>query len=373
MRDDACVCRFGGDEFAVLLPGANADDAQRCAERAYRAHAEPLRLHDVMLSADASIGIALAPAHGNDSESLLRHADVAMYAAKAAHRRIEIYTAQSDHHTASRLAMVSELKQAIAENQLALHYQPKAELADGAVRSVEALVRWDHPVRGVIPPDEFIGVAEQTGLIGGLTDWVLLTALRQQRAWSDSGLDLNVAINISPRLLDDESFPATLTHALSACRVRPDRVTLEITENAIMANPEHVIEMLEHLRRLGLTLSMDDFGIGHSSMAYLKRLPIHEVKIDKLFVRGMLVDPDDQAIVHAIVELAHRLRLQVVAEGVETAPCWQRLAQMKVDTAQGYLLGKPMRAQELTAWYDLRQTRSRKRQPRARNPVTVAS
>jgi diguanylate cyclase (GGDEF)-like protein len=354
----ATVSRFGGDEFAVLLPDADLPAAMRCAEQVHHALAQPLRLHDVVLSADVSIGVALAPMHGTDADSLLRHADVAMYSAKTAHRKTDVYASESDHHTASRLAMVGELKNAIAGDELRLFYQPKAEFRGGAVRSVEALVRWAHPRRGLVPPDEFISVAEQTGLIGSLTDWVLRTALCQQRAWLDEGIDLKVAINISPRSLDDESFPAALAALLLDYRLDADGIILEITENAIMANPEHVIEVLEQLRGLGVTLSMDDFGIGHSSLAYLKRLPIQEVKIDKLFVQGMDTDPDDQAIVQAIVELAHRLNLTVVAEGVETQACWQQLTKMNVDTAQGYLLTRPIPAQELMAWLILRQQNS---------------
>jgi diguanylate cyclase (GGDEF)-like protein len=352
----ASVARFGGDEFALLLPGADEAAARRCAAAVHLALSQPLSLRDVMLSADASIGIALAPAHGADSEALLRHADAAMYAAKTAHRDTAVYVPEADYRTASRLAMVGELKEAIAGDQLRLYYQPKAELRTGAVRSVEALVRWQHPDRGLVPPDEFISLAEQTGLIASLTDWVMRTALRQQREWLDAGINLKVAINISPRLLDDESLPSTVTEMLNAYSVDADRVILEITENAVMTNPDHVIEVLERLREVGITLSMDDFGIGHSSMAYLKKLPIDEVKIDKLFVQGMANDSDDHAIVQAIVQLAHRLDLHVVAEGVETPSCWQELAVMGVDTAQGYLLSRPVPAAELIKWLLLRES-----------------
>jgi diguanylate cyclase (GGDEF)-like protein len=352
----ACVARFGGDEFALLLPGADQAEALRHAAVVHVALSQPLRLRDVMLSADASVGIALAPDHGDDSESLLRHADAAMYAAKATHRNSAVYVPEADYHTASRLAMVGELKEAIAGDQLRLYYQPKAELRTGAVHSVEALVRWQHPARGLVPPDEFISLAEQTGLIGGLTDWVMHTALRQQRQWLDAGIDLKIAINVSPRLLDDESLPATVAALLDAHAVAADRVILEITENTVMTNPDHVIEVLDRLREVGITLSMGDFGIGHSSMAYLKKLPIDEVKIDKLFVQGMANDAADHAIVQAIVQLAHRLNLHVVAEGVETPTCWQELAVMGVDTAQGYLLSRPVPADDLAKWFLLRQS-----------------
>jgi diguanylate cyclase (GGDEF)-like protein len=346
----AYIARFGGDEFSVLLPGGDRAAAEHCAAQVHAALAEPLRLRDVMLSADASIGIALAPDHGADSESLLRHVDAAMYDAKSSHRKTLVYVPEADHHTASRLAMVGELKAAIAGDELRLFYQPKAEIHSGAVRSVEALVRWEHPVRGLVPPDEFISLAEQTGLIGSLSEWVMHTAFRQQREWLDDGVDLVVAVNISPRLLDDAALPTTVATLLEAYRITPDRVVLEITENAIMTNPDHVIEVLGRLRDIGLTLSMDDFGIGHSSMAYLKRLPIQELKIDRLFVQGMVTDADDHAIVAAIVQLAQRLGLHVVAEGVETPRSWQQLAALGVDTAQGYLLSRPAPSADLLTW-----------------------
>ena len=348
-----CIARLGGDEFTILLTNATAETATAAAGSAREALLNPVELNCVPVSVDASIGIALAPAHGDSCDELLRHADVAMYAAKDGRHGVIVYDPQYDDNDASRLGMVAELRDAVAKDQLFLQYQPKVSLSetDGAKASVEALVRWNHPVRGFVPPDDFIGIAEQTGVIVALTDWVLTRSLSECRRWLDSGLDMSIAVNISPRVLRDSSFPERLEQMLAAHRVPAARLTLEITESAIMDDVEHTVDVLWQLRKAGVRLSIDDLGIGQSSLAYLKRLPVHEVKIDKSFVFHMADDEDDDAIVCMVVGLAHRLRLSVVAEGVETVHARDRLVEIGCDVAQGYWYSRPLPAPDVAAWF----------------------
>jgi diguanylate cyclase (GGDEF)-like protein len=350
-----CVARLGGDEFAILLTGADEATATSAAQAARDALLHPLEVASVAVSVDASIGVALAPEHGASCDDLLRHADVAMYAAKEGRGGVAVYNSDIDHNDASRLGLVAELRDAVQLDQLFLHFQPKVALVEGddhAKASVEALVRWNHPVRGMIPPDEFIGVAEQTGVIVALTEWVLATALSHCRQWLDGGLDMAVAVNLSPRVLRDPTFPDRLVRVLEAHRVPAARLTLEITETAIMDDVAHAIDALWQLRRIGVRLSIDDLGVGHSSLAYLKQLPVHEVKIDKSFVFNMADDQDDDAIVCAVVGLAHRLRLSVVAEGVETVHARDRLVEIGCDVAQGYWYSRPLAAPDVVPWFD---------------------
>jgi EAL domain-containing protein (putative c-di-GMP-specific phosphodiesterase class I) len=242
----------------------------------------------------------------------------------------------------------------VQKDQLFLHYQPKVSLVDGNAHgraSVEALVRWNHPVRGLVAPDDFIGIAEQTGVIVALTDWVLTRSLTECRRWLDSGLDMSIAVNISPRVLRDATFPDRLAEMLATHRVPAARLTLEITESAIMDDVEHTVDVLWQLRKAGVRLSIDDLGIGQSSLAYLKRLPVHEVKIDKSFVLNMADDQDDDAIVCMVVGLAHRLRLSVVAEGVETVHARERLVEIGCDVAQGYWYSRPLASADVAPWF----------------------
>ncbi|HMC69590.1 MAG TPA: GGDEF domain-containing phosphodiesterase, partial [Mycobacteriales bacterium] len=349
-----CVARLGGDEFAILLTGADKAVATTAAQAARDALLYPLELASVAVSVDASIGVALAPLHGRSSDVLLRHADVAMYAAKEGRDGVAVYDSNFDHNDASRLALVTELRDAVQQDQLFLHYQPKVSLGtvgDSGKASVEALVRWNHPVRGFVPPDDFIGVAEQTGVIVALTDWVLAKALAQCRQWLDDGLDMSVSVNLSPRVLRDKRFPERLVCALETHRVPAARLTLEITETAIMDDVARAIDALWELRRIGVRLSIDDLGVGHSSLAYLKQLPVHEVKIDKSFVFNMADDQDDDAIVCAVVGLAHRLRLAVVAEGVETVHARDRLVDIGCDVAQGFWYSRPLAPADVAPWF----------------------
>jgi diguanylate cyclase (GGDEF)-like protein len=348
----ACVARLGGDEFAVIMVDADLRDATRMAEEIRNALIRPLDVVGVTLTVDASVGIALAPEHGSDIATLLRRADVAMYAAKDTHGGVAVYAPDRDHHSAARLALVADLRAAIANGDLVLAYQPKTQTIGKDVHGVEALVRWQHPVRGMIPPDDFIGIAEQTGLIAPLTEWVLRTALAQCRTWLEQGLDLGVAVNISPRTLHDPAFTGLLAGLLADSRVPASRLTLEITEGALMDDPERAIDVLWELRRAGVRLSVDDLGVGHSSLSYLKRLPVHEIKIDKSFVTGMVDDSDDEAIVTAVIAMVHKLRMTVVAEGVEDERTLVRLAELGADVAQGYWMSRPIPAEEIRPWIE---------------------
>ena len=362
-----CIARLGGDEFTVLLTDVDEAAAVRAAEAARETLLHPLQVNSVDVSVDASVGVALAPEHGTTCDDLLRHADVAMYASKGGRGTVTVYDDSIDHNDPSRLGLVAELREAISAGGLQLYYQPKIGLSDpaGSV-SVEALSRWIHPARGFIAPDEFIAIAEQTGLIMPLTDWVVATALSQCRSWLDDGVDVSISINVSARVLRDPAFPARLADALEAARVPASRLTLEITETAIMDDVEHTVDVLWELRRAGVRLSIDDLGVGQSSLAYLKRLPVHEVKIDKSFVMSMVDDPDDDAIVCAVVGLAHRLGMTIVAEGVETELIRDRLLEIECDVAQGYWYSRPMPAVDVVPWFTgFAETQSRPRPLRA--------
>ncbi len=347
---DAPVARLGGDEFAFALPGAGAEAALRAAAEVRAALAAPYTLRGLPLQVDGSIGIAVAPGDGQDPEVLLQRADVAMYAAKRARTGAEVYAADRDQYSPGRLALVAELREAIATGALILHYQPKAALADGRVVGVEALVRWYHPMRGPIPPDEFVPVAEHTGLMRPLTLHVLETAIRQGAAWHAAGLDLGVAVNLSARGLADPALVDDVVRLLGAHGLPPASLTLEITESDILDEPERAIAVLDQLARLGIHRSVDDFGTGYSSLSYLNRLPVDEIKIDKSFVQAMRSSRSGGAIVTTVADLGRRLGKRVVAEGVEDAETWDALRDLGCDIAQGYFLSPPLPAEQLTAW-----------------------
>lgn len=350
LGDDGLLARLGGDEFGILLPNANADQATAVSQRLLKAleASVPVAEHQVALG--ASLGIALYPDHSDDSETLIRYADVAMYVAKRAGGGFEFYSAENDQHSADRLALSSELRQAIHQNQLVLYYQPTIDCSKGQIKGVEALIRWNHPHRGVVPPDQFIPLAEQSGVIHELTQFVLREALHQCRVWADAGLDLTMSINLSMRNLHDPHLPGTIAELLNTERVDPSRVNLEITESTIMANPDRALAVLRDLRALGVRMAVDDFGTGYSSMAYLKGLSVDALKIDKSFVRNLATDPSDRAIVRSAVELGHNLGLQVVAEGVEDTLSYQQLSHLGCDFAQGYYMGRPMPVADLEQW-----------------------
>jgi EAL domain-containing protein (putative c-di-GMP-specific phosphodiesterase class I) len=283
---------------------------------------------------------------------LLRRADVAMYAAKNTAAGVAVYGEDLDDHSPRKLALVSDLRTAIETDGLEVHYQPKVQMSTGQVIGVEALVRWPHPGAGLVPPDEFVPLAERIGLIGPLTDFVLRTALTQCRRWEQAGHDLSVAVNLSARSLIDPNLVDDIARALDRADVDVSRLVLEITETSVMSDAEYALGVLNRLSDMGLTLAIDDFGTGYSSLSYLKRLPVSEVKIDKSFVLNMQHDDNDAVIVRSIVDLARNLGLLVVAEGVETTEIWDALRAMNCDIAQGYVISRPLPAAALTSWLD---------------------
>jgi diguanylate cyclase (GGDEF)-like protein len=344
------IARLGGDEFGVVLPAVESQlDATR--------QLFELRLlleHDVMLrglpvSVQASIGYAIAPDDGTDVDDLLQYADVAMYHAKGRHLGVARYDAGYDTYDAAKLALVAELRHAIEEGQLVLHFQPKVTTATGDIPAVEALVRWNHPTKGLVPPDAFLPVAEQTDLIDPLTSWVLDSALRQVRAWEDEIAGIAVAVNISARNLTRPDFADEVLAALEESGVLPQRLLLEITETALVVDPERARRTLAKLQRHGVRVSLDDFGRGQTSLGYLSHLALSELKIDKSFVLGR-TDPTNAAIISSVIQLGHNLGLQVVAEGVETSETFEWLRAHGCDIAQGYLIARPMPAAEMTVW-----------------------
>ena len=352
LRPTDLISRLGGDEFAIVLSATEAAGALDAARRLLGALNAPFLIDDHAFDIGGSIGVALIPEHGFDVTTLLRCADVAMYVAKRNQSGPKVYAPEIDHHSPRKLALMSELRRAIADDGLLLHYQPKVSLSLGRIVGVEALVRWPHPVYGLIPPDEFIPLAERTGLIGPLTRWVLERAIRQCRDWEQSGLPLKMAVNLSARTLYDQELLSTVTGLLQAYAIAPSRLTLEITESTLMDDPERARTALAGLRALGVSIAIDDFGTGYSSLAYLKRLPIDEIKIDKAFVLGLGVDADpaDVAIVRAVVAMARPLQCEVVAEGVESWEIWMFLRELGCDLAQGYYLSRPLPAAALEQW-----------------------
>ena len=349
------VARLGGDEFALLLTGIDdAAMAMATAEKLREAFEQPFHLDALTIEVEASMGIALHPDHGSDAAALLQHADIAMYVAKAAHSGIEIYMPEDDRHTRDRLTMVGELRSALSKGELVLHYQPKIALPIGTIVGVEALLRWQHPQRGLIMPDEFLPVAEHTGLIRPLTSFVLAAALEQCSLWRAAGHPLTVAVNLSARNLHDLDLPTEIATLLDRYALPPRALQLEITESAIMTDPVRAMGVANSLRELGVGLSIDDFGTGYSSLSYLKQFPIREIKIDKSFVIDMASSDADAAIVRSTIGLAHNLGLEVVAEGVETAEVLDKLTALGCDVVQGYFLCRPIPATTVAAWIDAR-------------------
>jgi diguanylate cyclase (GGDEF)-like protein len=350
-RPGDTVARLGGDEFALLVPDVpHPDMITGLAERITHALQEPVLVDGLPLEVEASVGISLYPDHGEDVETLLQRADVAMYVAKETRAHYAVYDAHTDHYRPERLTLVGELRRALEEGELVLHYQPKATLADGEVRGVEALIRWQHPERGLVPPDVFIPVAEQTGLIRPLTLFVVEHALRQCRAWREQGLDLTVAVNVAMRNILDERFPHELEELLRQHRLEPETLELELTETSVLADPPRAKAILQRLRDMGVKLAVDDFGTGYASLAYLSELPVDEIKIDRSFVIAMDREEQYARIVRSTIDLGRNLRLSVVAEGVETGEVWSQLAELGCHSAQGYFLARPLPPDELTPW-----------------------
>ncbi|HZQ28000.1 MAG TPA: EAL domain-containing protein [Acidimicrobiales bacterium] len=344
------VSRLGGDEFAILLPLEHIGEAGEVAHQVLTALEQPFTVGDLRLEIGASIGVAMAPVDGDTAATLMQRADVAMYAAKENRTGWELYSREHDRYSPRRLVLAADLRHALERDELMLYYQPKAELGSGTVTGVEALLRWRHPEYGFVPPDEFIPIAEHTGLIRPLTSWVLQEAVRQAAAWVTMGYDLSVAVNLSVRSLMDGALPEEVAGALRGADLAATSLILEITESTIMADPNRAIAILTRLADQGISLAIDDFGTGYSSLAYLKRLPVSEVKVDRSFVMNMANDQDDVVIVRSTVDLARNLGLRVVAEGVEDAEAWDHLRVLGCDAVQGYYLARPMPAADLTRW-----------------------
>ena len=344
------VARLGGDEFAILLPGHDANDAQRVAEAVVASLEKSLAIEGHLVDVRPSIGIAAYPNHGEDSATLLRRADVAMYAAKRKNLTFAVWDDGYDQHSRERLSLMSDLRKAVDGDELALVYQPSVALRGGSEHRAEALVRWRHPVRGLVAPAEFIPLAEQTGYIRAITQWVLSHAVMQCAAWRAEGLPISVSVNLSARDLMDAGLPERFAALLSRHRCAAPWIGLEITESAILDDPAHAIENLKRFHALGCRLALDDYGTGYSSLAYLRKLPVHELKIDRAFVSGMAADAGDALIVRSTIDLAHNMGLSVVAEGVENDVTLERLRMMNCDMVQGFLISRPLGAAELPSW-----------------------
>ena len=349
LRESDTVARLGGDEFGVVAPGLSEPAATRAlADKLRDELAEPVVVGGLAIEVEASVGIAIYPDHGEDVETLIRHADVSMYVSKNTHTPI-VYAPTYDHHSLARLALVGELRQALERQELIVHYQPQTDVSTGEVHKVEALVRWQHPEHGLLGPDQFIPLAEQTGLIRALTGYVLDAALGQCHAWLAEGRELSVAVNITGRELVDLRFPDEVRRLLTKWRIKPARLELEITESTIMTDPPRARAVLARLSKLGVRLAIDDFGSGHSSLGYLRQLPLTVLKIDRSFIQQMALNTDDAAIVRTAIDLGHNLGLEVVAEGVETEEAKRCLEELGCDTLQGFHLGRPQLASSLTS------------------------
>ena len=345
VRDRDVVARLGGDEFCVLVRGLKRrQDSGKIAKNILAVLSEPIKLGTAEFNVSASIGIVSIPEHGVNAEQLLQNADIAMYRAKAEGRsNYQFYDTHMSVAASERMAMETELRKAVAEQQFELHYQPQIDLNSGKVVSAEALVRWHHPERGLIPPDDFIPLLEETGLIIPLGEWIIKKACQAAKNWrGQDGELINIAINLSPRQFSDQALPGIIRDAMLASQLKPSQIEIEITESMVMSNIEESNQVLKFLKVLGVTVAVDDFGTGHSSLAYLKKLDIDVLKIDRTFVQDLPDDENDKAIVAAIIAMAHELKLTVVAEGIESLDQEAFLKQQGCEMGQGYLYSKPL-------------------------------
>ncbi len=346
------VARLGGDEFGILLPRlTEADDVRHVIKKLHDCLEVPFIIDGIPIFVETSIGVAIMPEHADNADTLLQRADIAMYRAKQMAIDYAVYTPAFNLHSPERLGLMAELRDAIEQNQLVLHFQPKLELKTGRIVGIEALVRWQHPRLGLVPPDKFILAAEQTGLITPLTRWVLIDALSHCQGACREGIHLRVSVNLSARSLHDPHLPKMIADALDATGAEPGKLTLEVTESAIVLDPKHAEENLVALSRMGIALSIDDFGTGYTSLVSIKRLPINEIKIDKSFITNMLTDKKDAMIVRTIIDFGHNFGLTVVAEGVETREVLDALAALGCDQVQGYFVSKPQTCELLKIWF----------------------
>ena len=350
LRDSDTVARLGGDEFAILLANSDPHHIHAAVHRIQYTLEEDIRIDDQPVDVGCSIGIATFPEHGDDAGTLMRHADIAMYVAKRARSGYAIYDPRYDEHRREHLHLLGELRKAIDENELRLVFQPKVDLASGRTVGAETLIRWQHPSRGMIPPGEFIPFAESTGAIRMVTRWLMERAVRECSAWLKSGIPLRISFNVSAHDLLNRDLPNLLRAVLESHEVPAEMICVELTESSLMDDPVNAQSTLSKLRELGVELAIDDYGTGYSSLAYIKNLPVNELKIDRAFVMNMTSHKEDIAIVRSTVELGHNLGLRVVAEGVENEAEMELLRQIGCNEAQGYFIGRPMPAEEIGAW-----------------------
>jgi len=350
LREPDTLGRLGGDEFAIVLPDTDRESIATVVDKLQAALREPIRVDHNSFSVGASMGVALYPDHGEDASSLLKCADVAMYSAKRTRGDYAVYDPLEDQHNPNRLEMLQDLRTAIQEEAMSIAFQPKLDLRTNRVTGIEALARWIYPQRGVVPPFEFIPVVEHTGLIKPFTLQILDKAVAFCKLCVDKGYLLDVAVNLSAHNLRDPNLPEQVGEILSRHNLDKRFLTLEITESAIMHEPERSLDILNALDRMGVDLSIDDFGTGYSSLSYLKRLPVKQLKIDRSFVGDLIEDRDDAMIVRSTIDLAHNLGLSTVAEGVETEQILERLLEMGCDLAQGYLISRPLSADDLLSY-----------------------
>jgi diguanylate cyclase len=344
------LARVGGNRFAYLLPQASPDIAARRLQAVLGALDEPFKLDDQSIDLSGHAGLCTFPDQGSDSHALVTHAELAMYTARRQHTPWLVYSPTMDANDPASLTLLSDLKQAIKLGELKLHLQPKVDLRTGQISGAEALMRWKHPTRGMVPPDRFIPFAEQSGFIKQLTLWAVEECARLCLALRLGGLDIPLSVNLSTRDLIDKELPGKLRDIVERQGTLPQSLVLEITESATMDDPQSARRTLTQLHEMGFKLSIDDFGTGYSSLAYLKNLPVSELKIDRSFVMNMEADLNDAKIVRSTIDLAHNLGLKVVAEGLESPKAWKLLAGLKCDQAQGYLVNRPIPADEFLAW-----------------------
>ena len=351
LRESDTVARMGGDEFTLLLPQvADLEQAVHIAQRVLEAIKEPLQIGEHLVEVSASLGVALFPQHGEDEEALVTHSDAAMYAAKRQKMGVVVYQPEMGEGISEAVMLKAELRRAIHDGEMVLHFQPKIDMHSKTINGVEALVRWQHPRLGLLYPDSFIGLAELSGLIKPLTYEVLRLAMRQVQAWTQCGYSFPIAVNISAVNLQDKDFPEYVAAMISEYAVPNYLLEFEVTETAIMTEPIIAIENIRRLAHIGVQMSIDDFGTGYSSMAYLQKLLVAKIKIDKSFVIEMGTSKNDEVIVRATIDLAHNLGLKAVAEGVESQEAWDKLRKLGCDSAQGYFMSKGLPAEKLMEW-----------------------
>ena len=351
VRDTDTIARLGGDEFAIILSDVNdLNTPIHVAENIIKRFEEPYQVNEKLIDVGISVGISMYPEHAENISDLIRFSDVAMYSAKKEKSGYEIYNEKHNASEIENLRLIADLRSAIREDRLGLMYQPKVDLDSGKVDSVEALIRWNHAKFGDIPPIKFIALAEGSILINELTGWVINTALRHCAEWEKRGCSLNVSINVSARNLKNEKIMIQVLSAIEKNRLRPSRVTLEITETSLMTQSDMTIRNLIGLSMMGVSLSIDDFGTGHASLIYMQKLPVREIKIDRAFVCNVVSNERDKKIVQSIIHMAHDIDCRVVAEGVESNEVMIRLKEMGCDSVQGFWISRPMSADKVVDW-----------------------